>query len=77
MLLSLLGYVALGLVLALPLWHLLFWLAARWGMYTPAWHYLRPYVPHAPEVPDVQNLPTQSGNPLAVPQPSTPGPDQK
>lgn len=45
MLISLLGYCLLGLLLALPLGRLLLWLAARWGIYTPPWHYLRPYLP--------------------------------
>ena len=45
MLSSLLGYFALGLALALPLKQLLLWLAARYGLYTPPWHYLRPYKP--------------------------------
>lgn len=48
MLISLLGYCALGLLLALPLGRLLFWLAARWDLYTPPWIYLRPYRPGDP-----------------------------
>jgi hypothetical protein len=47
MLLSLLAYVLLGLVLALPLRSLLRWLGPRSGLYTPQWRYLRPYVPAA------------------------------
>jgi hypothetical protein len=45
MLLSLLGYFALGLLLAIPLARLLRWLAVRWGLYNPAWRYLQPYRP--------------------------------
>jgi hypothetical protein len=45
MLISLLGYCLLGLLLALPLGRLLLWLAAHYGLYTPPWHYLRPYLP--------------------------------
>ena len=44
MLLSLLGYVLLGLLLAWPLWRLLRWLGSRTGLYTAQWRYLRPYV---------------------------------
>jgi hypothetical protein len=47
MLIDLLAYMALGLLLALPLWRLLRWLAVRYGWYTPSWHYLRPYLPGA------------------------------
>jgi Sec-independent protein secretion pathway component TatC len=45
MLLSLLGYVLLGLLLALPLWRLLRWLGPRSGLYTLQRRYLRPYLP--------------------------------
>jgi Sec-independent protein secretion pathway component TatC len=45
MLINLLGYVALGLLLAMPLWRLLRWLAVRSGLYAAPWQYLRPYVP--------------------------------
>ena len=47
MLISLLGYVVLGLLLALPLGRLLLWLATHYGLYSPPWLYLRPYVPSA------------------------------
>jgi hypothetical protein len=47
MLLSLLGYVLLGLLLALPLRYLLRWLGPRSGLYLEQWRYLRPYVPLA------------------------------
>jgi hypothetical protein len=51
MLLSLLGYVLLGLLLALPLRQLLRFLLRRLGprsgLYTPQWRYLQPYVPLA------------------------------
>ena len=45
MLIDLLGYFVLGLSLALPLKKLLLWLAAHYGLYTPPWNYLRPYMP--------------------------------
>lgn len=45
MLVSLLGFVLLGLLMAAPLWHLLRWLGRTSGLYTPQRKYLRPYVP--------------------------------
>jgi hypothetical protein len=45
MLIYLLGYLLLGLLLALPLLQLLRWLGRSSGLYTPQWKYLRPYVP--------------------------------
>lgn len=50
MLIDLLGYVLLGLLLALPLGRLLYWLATRYKLYTPRWHYLRPYLPNTKDV---------------------------
>ena len=47
MLLSLLGYVLLGLLLAWPLRRLLRWLGPRSGLNTLQWQHLRPYVPPA------------------------------
>jgi hypothetical protein len=47
MLISLLGYVLTGLVLALPLWHGLRWLATRFGLFGAPAAYLRPYQPVA------------------------------
>ena len=38
----------LGLVLGLPLWRLLHWLAMHLGGYQPPWHYLQPYLPGGP-----------------------------
>ncbi len=45
MLISLLTYVLLGLLLALPLWKLLPWLLRRYAGYRAQWQYLRPYAP--------------------------------
>jgi hypothetical protein len=58
MLISLLGYFALGLALALPLRKLLLWLATRYGLYTPPWQYLQPYMPGRADA----NAPAHSAN---------------
>lgn len=69
MLTSLLGYVVLGLALALPLWRLLLWLGVRSGLYRPEMKYLRTYVP-APQ----RAAPDPSPDRPADHLPSEPGP---